>query len=152
LLGSSKYKKSWGKFEFSSEKIDFFIFEYTNFRGHLKKVIQQRGYVRFGSNFFFTLSLIIFKILREQNFIRKIFAFFNSVFRPKSLKNINSTRAFDWCMNCHIWLRNILVHFCPYSNSFENVTFLRIFLSRLALLRPLLQGRSYLLNGSKSIS
>jgi hypothetical protein len=35
----------------------------------------------------------------------------------------------------------------------ENVTFLRIiFLSMLALLRPLLQGISYLLNGSKSIS
>jgi len=41
-------RKSWDIFAFSSEKIDFLIFAYTNFSGHLKKVIQQRGYVRFG--------------------------------------------------------------------------------------------------------
>jgi hypothetical protein len=55
-------------FAFSGEKIDFLNFAYKNFRGHLKKVIQQRDYVRFGSNFFNSLSLIILKILRGQNF------------------------------------------------------------------------------------
>jgi hypothetical protein len=39
-----------------------------NFSGHLKKVIQPRGHVWFGPNFFFTLSLVIFKILSGQNF------------------------------------------------------------------------------------
>jgi hypothetical protein len=43
-LTSLSSRKSWDLFAFSSEKIDFFIFAYTNFQGHLKKVIQQRGY------------------------------------------------------------------------------------------------------------
>ena len=61
-------RKSWDIFALSIEKIDFLIFAYTNFRGHLKKVIQQRGNVQIVSNFFFTLALIILKILRVQNF------------------------------------------------------------------------------------
>ena len=67
-LTSLPSRKSWDIFAFSSEKIDFFIFAYTNFRVHLKKVIQPRGYARFGSNYFFTLPLVILKILRGQNF------------------------------------------------------------------------------------
>ena len=68
LLTSLSSRKSWDIFAFSSEKIEFFIFAYTNFMGLRKKVIQPRGYVRFGSNFFFTLFLVILKILRGQNF------------------------------------------------------------------------------------
>ena len=67
-LTSLSSRKSWDIFAFSSEKIDFLIFAYSNFRGHLKKVIQQKGYVRFGWNFFFRLSSVIFKIFRGQNF------------------------------------------------------------------------------------
>ena len=62
-MASLSSRKSWDIFAFSSEKIDFLIFAYTNFRVNLKKVIQPRGYVRFG-----TLSLIILKILSGQNF------------------------------------------------------------------------------------
>jgi hypothetical protein len=38
--------------------------------GLRKKVIQPRGYVRFGSNFLFRPSLVILKILRGQNFTK----------------------------------------------------------------------------------
>ena len=51
-LTSLSSRKSWDIFAVSSEKIDFFIFDYTNFRVHFKKVIHPKGYVRFGSNFF----------------------------------------------------------------------------------------------------
>ena len=36
-LTSLSSRKNWDIFAFSSEKIDFFIFACTNFRGHLKK-------------------------------------------------------------------------------------------------------------------
>jgi hypothetical protein len=52
------------------EYICILIFAYTNFMGLRKKVIQPRGYVRFGSNFLFRPSLVILKILRGQNFTK----------------------------------------------------------------------------------
>ena len=52
LLTSLSSGKSWEIFALSIEKIDFFIFEYTNFSGNLKKVIQPKGQVLFCSNFF----------------------------------------------------------------------------------------------------
>ena len=50
---------------------------------------------------------------------RRIFTLFLGFFWPdinsKKFKNItfrlNSTRAIDWCMNCHIWLRKYFRHF-----------------------------------------
>jgi hypothetical protein len=51
-LTSLSSRKNWEIFAFSSEKIDFLNFALTNFGVHLKKVIQPRDYVRFGSNFF----------------------------------------------------------------------------------------------------
>jgi hypothetical protein len=47
-MKSFSSRKYWDIFALSIEKIDFFIFAYTNFRGHLKEVIQPRGHVRFG--------------------------------------------------------------------------------------------------------
>ena len=68
LLTSLSSRKWWGIYEFSIEKNDFLIFVYTNFKDNLKKVIKPSDNVRFGSNFFFTFSLIVLKILRGQNF------------------------------------------------------------------------------------
>jgi hypothetical protein len=39
LLTSLSSRKSWEIFAIPIEKIDFLIFAYTNFRGHLKKYI-----------------------------------------------------------------------------------------------------------------
>ena len=93
-LTSLSSRKSWDIFTFSREKIDFFIFAYTNFRVYLWTLIHKRGYVRPGSCNFFrilhsrinnpTLALFWFKPYFEKFFTLKL----------KLLKNAFGTRTF----------------------------------------------------------
>jgi len=92
-MTSLSSRKSWDIFAFSREKIDFFIFAYTNFRVYLWALIHKRGYVRSGScNFFWiphsrinnpTLALFWFRPYIEKFFTLK----------SKLLKNAFGTRT-----------------------------------------------------------
>ena len=92
-LTSLSSGKSWDILALSIEKIDFFIFSYTNFRVYLWALIHKRGYVRSRNcNFFWilhswinnpTLALFWFRPYFEKFFTLKL----------KLLKNAFGTRT-----------------------------------------------------------
>ena len=134
-MTSLSSRKSWDIFAFSREKIDFFIFAYTNFRVYLWALIHKRGYVRSGScNFFWilhsqinnlTLAFFWFRSYFEKFFTLK-FNVLKNDFGTLTLKPYRTVNTLPKVtINSSFW-RKKLAKIVPASCLIKNDHFLLI--------------------------